>query len=69
MTIKGKFTGYAKTASADQVRAAFAAKHGYPPAEVHDGGTIWLVGPVETVGCRAELSSVATQPVEQLRLI
>jgi hypothetical protein len=49
MMVKGKFKGYTKTVDADQVRAAFEAKHGYRPDQVHDGGTIWLVGPIVDV--------------------
>jgi hypothetical protein len=41
-----KYTGYAKTITAGEARARFAAKHGQPPFEVIDGGAIWFVGPI-----------------------
>jgi hypothetical protein len=42
----GKFTGYAKTVDQAAARAAFEQEHGYTPAGVFDGGSIWLAGPI-----------------------
>lgn len=41
------FTGYTKTITADEAAGFFAAKHGYPPAVIEDGGTVWLAGPIQ----------------------
>lgn len=49
---EGDFTAYAKTVTTDQARAAFEARHGYAPAHVHDGGTIWLAGPKRKNGAK-----------------
>ena len=35
--------------SAEGARARFVHRFGYPPAEVLDAGTMWLVGPVVLV--------------------
>jgi hypothetical protein len=47
--VKGKFKAYTKDGDADQVRAAFEAKHGYRPDQVRDGGAVWLAGPLVEV--------------------
>jgi hypothetical protein len=44
--LRGKFAGYAKTIDQAAARAAFEQKHGYRPVAVHDGKTVWLVGPI-----------------------
>jgi hypothetical protein len=44
--VKGKFVGYAKTVDQAAAKAAFEQQHGYAPAGVYDGGSIWLVGPL-----------------------
>jgi hypothetical protein len=49
---KGKFTGYTKTTDQAAARAAFEQEHGYTPAGVFDGGSIWLVGPILAPGGR-----------------
>lgn len=43
---KGKFTAYTKDTDAEAVAVLFKAKHGYPPAQVVDGKTVWLAGPL-----------------------
>jgi hypothetical protein len=42
----GKFTGYTKEIDQAAARAAFEQEHGYTPAGVFDGGSIWLAGPL-----------------------
>lgn len=44
--MKGKFTGYTKSAAVSDIKQWFERKHGYAPLYVLDGKSIWLVGPL-----------------------
>ena len=45
--LRGKYIGFTKDATADEVRERFRLKFGREPVAVVDTGTIWLVGPVD----------------------
>lgn len=45
--LPGAYRLYPATATAEQVRAAYAAMHGREPARVARTGGGWLAGPVE----------------------
>lgn len=41
-----KHIGYTKEIDENEAARRFAAKQGYQPVEVVDGGAIWLAGPI-----------------------
>jgi hypothetical protein len=40
------YQSYSKDTDRDRLPLLFRARHGYDPAEVKDGKTVWLVGPL-----------------------
>jgi hypothetical protein len=40
------YQSYSKDTDRDRLPLLFRARHGYDPAEVKDGKTVWLVGPI-----------------------
>jgi hypothetical protein len=56
---EGRFVGYDKGNDADRVAELFEETRGYRPREVHDGGTIWLAGPVGEGAGRRSLAARA----------
>ena len=47
---EGDFAAFEKTDGPEAVALLFERKHGYRPEAVHDGGTVWLVGPLRANG-------------------
>ena len=65
--LAGEYKGYTRTVDAGQVAALFERRYGYRPSEIHDGGTIWLAGPIRNgrgLLARVEAARVEAAPVE-----
>jgi len=58
-----EYAAYTKDETSEAVAALFEQKHGYTPAQVEDGGAVWLVGPLGDNGHSTKLPTPAQNAV------